>query len=159
MVDSLESRRRAVSLIEGLGCTTLLRVVEIPGKPVAKGRPRFTRSGHAYTPAETIEGERRIAERLKRIPRYRANVGIACLFYLASRQRIDVDNLVKAVLDGGNQAKIWDDDSQVTALVGVVELDRERPRTVVCLGEHTSSLVRGAAVKGPQRRRKKGGGS
>lgn len=25
----------------------------IPGDPVAKERPRFTRSGHAYTPAKT----------------------------------------------------------------------------------------------------------
>lgn len=30
---------------------------EIPGKPFAKQRPRMTRSGHTYTPKETIEYE------------------------------------------------------------------------------------------------------
>lgn len=29
----------------------------IPGEPVPKGRPRFTRTGHAYTPRKTIDHE------------------------------------------------------------------------------------------------------
>lgn len=31
-------------------------------EPVGKGRPRFTRTGHAYTPAKTRAAERQIAE-------------------------------------------------------------------------------------------------
>ena len=29
----------------------------IEGEPKGKGRPRFTRGGHAYTPKETVEYE------------------------------------------------------------------------------------------------------
>lgn len=32
-------------------------IFEIPGKPVGKGRPRFTRAGHTYTPDKTVEYE------------------------------------------------------------------------------------------------------
>jgi Holliday junction resolvase RusA-like endonuclease len=34
----------------------------IPGKPVAKGRPRFTRQGHVYTPKKTRSYEKLIAD-------------------------------------------------------------------------------------------------
>ena len=33
---------------------------KISGKPMGKGRPRFTRSGHTYTPKDTVEYENRI---------------------------------------------------------------------------------------------------
>lgn len=33
---------------------------EVMGQPIGKGRPRFTRSGHTYTPEKTREYERRI---------------------------------------------------------------------------------------------------
>ena len=32
----------------------------VPGQPVGKGRPRVTKSGHAYTPAKTREYEDKI---------------------------------------------------------------------------------------------------
>ena len=32
----------------------------VPGQPVGKGRPRFTRSGHTYTPQDTLDAEERI---------------------------------------------------------------------------------------------------
>lgn len=32
----------------------------VPGKPQGKGRPRFTRSGHTYTPDSTAEYEERV---------------------------------------------------------------------------------------------------
>lgn len=30
---------------------------QVPGEPVGKGRPRFTRQGRAYTPAKTAKYE------------------------------------------------------------------------------------------------------
>ena len=30
----------------------------IPGEPRGKGRPRFSKSGHAYTPSETVAYEK-----------------------------------------------------------------------------------------------------
>lgn len=32
-------------------------IFEVPGEPVGKGRPRFTRQGRAYTPAKTAKYE------------------------------------------------------------------------------------------------------
>ena len=32
----------------------------VPGKPQGKGRPRFTRSGHTYTPDRTAAYEERV---------------------------------------------------------------------------------------------------
>jgi len=32
----------------------------VPGNPIGKGRPRFTRIGHAYTPKETVQYEEHI---------------------------------------------------------------------------------------------------
>ena len=34
--------------------------IEVSGQPQGKGRPRFTRTGHAYTPPRTVEYEQRI---------------------------------------------------------------------------------------------------
>ena len=34
--------------------------IELSGQPVGKGRPRFTKTGHAYTPEKTKEYERRL---------------------------------------------------------------------------------------------------
>lgn len=33
----------------------------VSGKPVGKGRPRFTRAGGAYTPKQTVDQEKRVA--------------------------------------------------------------------------------------------------
>lgn len=35
-------------------------LLRVPGDPVGKGRPRFTRTGHAYTPPRTREFEKAV---------------------------------------------------------------------------------------------------
>ena len=122
-----------------------MTVVVVEGDPISKARPRFSQGGHAYTPKKTILGEKAIAARVCHVQHMHSNVAMACIFYRSTRQRIDVDNMMKAVLDGCTRAGIWDDDSQVTALVGVVEHDKSRPRTVVAFGAHQSTLTRGRA--------------
>lgn len=37
--------------------------ITVPGEPVAKGRPRMTRAGFAYTPKKTVNYETQIQER------------------------------------------------------------------------------------------------
>lgn len=37
-------------------------IFTIPGKPEGKGRPRFTQTGHAYTPQKTRDYEKLVAE-------------------------------------------------------------------------------------------------
>jgi Holliday junction resolvase RusA-like endonuclease len=142
----VDSRYRAMGMLEYLCAQHTIQLVVVHGDPISKARPRFSGKGHAYTPSKTVEGEKRIAARFYGIPKFTSNVAVACLFFRATRQRIDVDNLLKAVLDGGTRAKLWDDDSQVTALIGIVEHDAANPRSIICVGEHVSTLTRGDAA-------------
>ena len=42
-------------------------MIEVQGTPVGKGRPRFTRDGHAYTPDTTRDFEARIKWKAKTV--------------------------------------------------------------------------------------------
>lgn len=142
---------RALSMFSalGLGQSDSLSVVTIPGAPWSKSRPRFGR-GRAYTKKEDIDAETRTATYLKSVVKrpLEGNAGLVCIFYRPNRQRIDTDNLIKHVCDAGNGV-LWLDDSQCTAVMGVIELDAENPRTVVAIGEHTSTLRRGSDATKP----------
>lgn len=112
---------------------SLCFTVTVDGNPVPKGRPRFSKQGHAYTPQKTEQAEAVIAWTCKagRPPRIAGPVVVATVFYCKDRRRTDLDNLVKTVLDAGTQAGLWVDDSQVTAQVALLEVDREHPRTEI----------------------------
>lgn len=69
------------------------------------------------------------------------NIAIACVFYRADRQRVDADNMMKAVMDIATGI-CWFDDSQVTAQAGFAEFDQTRPRLLVVIGPARSSLRR-----------------
>lgn len=109
---------------------------EIPGVPVAKGRPRMTRSGHAYTPQKTRDYEAwvRLCWLRTGQPMSLQPLQIRLEFYLpipksySKKQREaalagvllptkkpDIDNLVKVVLDGLN-GLAYKDDKQIVAL-------------------------------------------
>lgn len=143
MSEQVNERYRLMALLEALGPQPNTQVVVLDGDPCSKARPRFSKGGWAYTPSKTIEGEKRLAVAFSRVERFSGNVSVACLFYRKTRQRVDVDNMIKAVLDAGTRANLWDDDSQVTAVVGVVEYDQNRPRTAVAFGLHDTTLKRG----------------
>lgn len=118
--------------------------VVVPGEPKSKCRPRFSRSGHAYSSAKQRRAESALGLRLlaafKNEP-FPGNVAVGCIFFRPNRQRIDVDNLLKLVMDAATGI-CWKDDSQVTAQFGVIELDAEQPRTVIVMGEHVSTMDR-----------------
>ena len=108
----------------------------IPGEPVAKARPRFTRNGHAYTPAKT-----RIYEEIVRLHATKAMRGKKMLsgavemditFYfpipksfnkvlkaqatsgtLRHTKKPDWDNTGKIISDGCNRI-VFQDDAQVS---------------------------------------------
>lgn len=114
---------------------------EIPGAPVAKGRPRVTTVGghaRAFTPAKTVRYESTVALAAQQamagrspfagpvrlevaillpVPaswsrkRQTAAVGGA----IAATKRPDADNVAKAVLDGCNGV-VFADDSQIVEL-------------------------------------------
>lgn len=94
-------------------------VAFVPGVPIAKARPRLTRSGRAYTPKATHEAERRIRRHLDALvpPEWPMDTGyiVTLAFVMGSRRRVDVDNMAKLVLDACN-GELWDDDRQVHTL-------------------------------------------
>ena len=127
----------------------------VPGKPIAKKRPRFVRRGKfvgAYNEQETEEGKFMILcqQQMKGKGPIPAPFGIhlACRFYMpiprswTKKQRDnfendgidhvkkpDVDNLVKFVKDCLNGIA-WHDDSQVVTLSAEKYYD-DVPRTVI----------------------------
>lgn len=110
----------------------------IVGTPTPKGRPRFTRTGHAYTPAKTKVAEQGVLAAYLVASRNRQpHVGpvvvtIVAIFEpptswsLKKKQRAlsggiahtskpDLDNLVK-IIDGLN-GRAWVDDSQIVRVI------------------------------------------
>ena len=133
----------------------------VPGTPCGKGRPRFF-GGHAVTPAKTRNYEALVKYEASHAldtmvvkPDYSqpCRVGIKAFFgvpksytkkqraliseYGSSRVRPgkpDIDNIIKAILDGMN-AIIYRDDVQVTELRAskLWACDGEQPRVEVCV--------------------------
>ncbi len=103
----------------------------IEGKPIASARPRFSKFGRAYLPKATKEAKAKVckiahSENQNRPP-IEQPVSVVMTFYFAppkhlykkrmSRQvrpkKPDIDNLIKTVLDGLSQAKVFKDDNLV----------------------------------------------
>lgn len=107
------------------------------GTPIAKCRPRFTRTGRVYTTGKTADYEKAIRSLLL------ASVGfgnvdkdssfaLRCVFYRPNRQRIDCDNMIKAVSDAATGV-VWADDSQVMEVVGRTFLASETPHVEILI--------------------------
>jgi Holliday junction resolvase RusA-like endonuclease len=111
----------------------------VPGVPVPQGRPRVTRTGHAYYDEKTKE----YREKVKRCaemamenekllegalalfvdcvmpipsswPAYRKQAAASGKWHI---QRPDTDNLIKSVADSCNGV-IYEDDSQLSVVIG-----------------------------------------
>ncbi|MFB5068306.1 MAG: RusA family crossover junction endodeoxyribonuclease [Aerococcus sanguinicola] len=108
----------------------------IPGECVPKGRPRFTKAGHAYTPKKTRAYEAKLKLYFRRAVKEpmegplsvtlvigrpflksftKKKTAEALNLDLWPISRPDLDNYVKAVLDAGNGI-LFADDSQVCRL-------------------------------------------
>ena len=113
----------------------------IPGKPIGKGRPRFSRQGgfvRAFTPEKTVNFEQLVAWTAKQAIGNAPAFAHACVVVIEAeflppsswsakkRKRAsegmehhlvspDADNIAKAVLDGLN-GTVWVDDKQVVCL-------------------------------------------
>ena len=117
---------------------TFQTIFTVYGEPVAKGRPRFTRQGRAYTPKKTHDYESEVAMMAKAamgsqkpletpvavyvyvtfpIPQsYSKKRTEACLNGSERpNKRPDLDNIVKSITDGMNEV-VYQDDSQITSL-------------------------------------------
>ena len=96
-----------------------IATVVIPGRPKPKGRPRFTRQGHAYTPQNTRDAEKNVIDLFElACPLWEPTVEDVRLTVHAHFQygRVaDLDNIVKLVQDALN-GYAWEDDKQVRKL-------------------------------------------
>lgn len=131
--------------------------IRIDGEPITKARPQFTTRGgvkRAYTPHKTIEGERMLGYMFRSQISSPVDypVGVACIFGLKNRKKIDVDNCVKAVLDSANRI-VWNDDQMVTQLRSEKWFDQPAPFTqvIVFRGLDTRSRCKycGEVIKRP----------
>ena len=107
-----------------------------PFEPVPKGRPRFTRTGHAYTPKTTKEYEKKISDYYKSqtTDYYESAIQVHLVFNMQIPKSLskstrklmatgeikcttkkDIDNLAKAVLDG-ILGIAYEDDRLITKL-------------------------------------------
>lgn len=141
-----QDHERALRLMEALAPGTCeAKIIVIPGEPASKSRPRFTRKGKPYRTKEDVDAEQRTAAHIRRVfpEPWTGNMAVGCVFFRPNKQRIDVDNMLKHVCDAANHIA-WLDDSQITALYGIAEMDAAEPRTIIVFTTHTSSLVRGS---------------
>lgn len=95
--------------------------------PIAKGRPRFSRSGRCWTPKGTRDAEKSILGHVlaSEHPYWETEaLTVGLVFYIPRPKSIkrdyptsrpDLDNYVKLVLDSLNGI-LWKDDSQVISL-------------------------------------------
>lgn len=122
----------------------------IYGKPIGKGRPRFgrTKSGKpvTYTPQETKNYEQTVATTAqvgmmgKMLLEGPVKVEIHAFFYHKTKtgshaSRPDLDNIIKAILDGLNGV-VFKDDACVAVLLASKSYvnDEEEERVEVVVG-------------------------
>ena len=127
----------------------------VPGEPVGKGRPRFTRSGHTYTPDKTRDYEEAVRWSYRSASQQCIEseaVGVLIYAYYkipksaskADREKMlkgdirpkkkpDIDNISKAVLDALN-GLAYKDGAQIVYLC-VTKSYSDEPRVDVTLNE------------------------
>lgn len=117
----------------------------VTGEPQSKARARVGRHG-AYTPDATKTAEEIIGWAFRRAARaYTPDphwmYGVVCIFFAATRQRRDVDNMLKLVCDGLNKIA-WVDDAQVVEISGrkVFVDDKAHARTEILIYRVTANL-------------------
>ena len=129
----------------------------IYGKPMTKGRPRFTKQGFAYTPKETVNYENLIRlEYQNQVGEYfqgKIEMHICAYFEIPKStskkrreqlkdethyydKRPDYDNICKVVTDALNKVA-YSDDGQIVKMT-VEKKYSERPRVEVEIKEVTT---------------------
>jgi len=114
----------------------------IPGRPVPKGRPRVNRkTGAIYTPKKSVEYEANVAwcaESAGVALGPGSECYVTMYFMVADKRLADLDNLVKSVFDGLNQAyPKWDDRQVVYLQAERIMVERkDQEQTIVDIHQH-----------------------
>lgn len=108
----------------------------VPGIPVGKGRPRFTKDGHAHTPQKTRDYEDKVVQCWQcqsgkefaggiplrvtvtaffTVPKSTSKKKAAAMDGTPHTKRPDADNVAKVILDALN-GHAYNDDSAIAAL-------------------------------------------
>lgn len=113
-----------------------VRIV-IPGRPIAKARPKFNRkSGRIYTPSS--EAEQSVANAMSDYKGAYFDAGpvLVSLYLYGTKAGTDIDNVAKLYIDALVKAKVIQDDAEVYALwVERRPPDRDGLRVEVVVGE------------------------
>ena len=108
----------------------------IAGDPKGKQRPRYTKSGHTYTPSETVAYEKKVAYCYRQaggqlhtqpiklevwafyqIPKSASKKRAAEMLGTLCTKKPDADNVLKIIMDGLNKVAYEDDKQVVEAIV------------------------------------------
>lgn len=115
------------------------------GEPWAKKRPRISKGGgRTHQPKDDRNAEDRTRTFLKQFWMggiFTTNVTLGARFYRSHRGTVDLDNLLKHLLDAGTGI-LWVNDCQVTAYDHPeVHLDRDNPRTELWILPHVAATL------------------
>lgn len=87
---------------------------------------------------------------------HRYSFGVRARFFLSNRRKVDLDNLIKPIMDAGTRV-VWADDSQVVEVYAIVLRDDPDPRVEVLIyaiedfvDYHHSCLYCGKELHGPE---------
>lgn len=133
----------AISLHRELIDVEVVAHFTVDGEPQSKSRARVTMkhgNATAYTPRQTALAEGVIGWKFREcriagsLADGTATFGVFASFFCGTRQRRDVDNMIKLILDGLNGVA-WKDDAQVTEVSGKVRrgVPKEEARTEIVI--------------------------
>lgn len=141
MTDREFVERKLLALVEQTPERMLSFVHDEP--PVTWQRPRYNPQAKKFFTAKKAKaGERSLgwafARALHDQPMFPDTVALFAIFFLPDLRDRDTDNLVKLVMDAGTKAHVWTDDVRVRTHGVLIDLDRERPRTVLAVCPYLS---------------------
>jgi crossover junction endodeoxyribonuclease RusA len=112
----------------------------VPGNPIPWERSRSRGGQHFTAPRSRAHKDRILAfARQARVPKLLGPVMLSVTFYRKTKQRCDIDNLVKAVQDALNGVA-YADDAQIVSLVAIKAFSSGDPRTEVELTDLAAAL-------------------
>lgn len=113
-----------------------LVTVVLRGDPTPSPRPRLGRGGNVYMGKAYTSYREQLAWTMKgkigSIGVRDGIFGMRAIFFRRTRQRTDVDNLLKTCHDAGTGV-IWKDDSQVVETFGRIFFESDDPRVVLLI--------------------------